>query len=510
MTQVSSNKRIALNTIVLYLRMFITMAISLYISRLVLNELGVVDYGVFNVVGGIVVFVTLISTAFSGSTQRFLSFCLGKKDMNLLKKYFLTILNIHLILAIILLLIAEFISQWILDVYLKIPLSRLDAAHIVYQFSIFTTIFSLISIPYQALLISYEEMTKYAYVSIFEQLLKLSCIIIIGKYCFYDKLIFYSISLFCVGVIVAFSYYRLSSSKHKEIIKYKLYFNKVIFRDIWNFVSWAYLGNLSGILKEQGVNLVIGHWFGVATNAARGVSVQVYNALNSFGLNIASAIRPQITKSFASGDVKRSVQLMAVGTKYSFFMVYLISLPFILKCPYILKLWLGIVPDGTITFTRLMIIMCFMRCTFEPAVTLYLAQGKIKESQIFASISSIVYIFMVSLAFYLGKPAYFSVIIGILFDLLNNIALLYFLNNRIQINILRYMINPLSRIFAVVILSLIILYFLDFSKDYGFLKFISDLLITAFVVFASILVAGLESNEYKLLWGVIIRKLNIQ
>lgn len=490
------NKRLAKNTAILYVRMIFSMALSLYTSRLILSFLGVVDFGVYNVVGGVVTFMSIISAAFSGSCQRFLSICIGRGDYKATRRYFLTILNAHMLLAIVLLLLSEISAYWIINCYLKIPSERLMSAHITYQLSLFATVISLINVPYFSLILSYEEMSIYAYVSIGEQLLRLIGILLLFYLPLSDNLIAFSILVFFISCVVRLCYTKYCKTKYTEIVEYRLYLNKSIFSEIWKFVSWAYLGNLAGILKEQGVNIVIGHWFGVTVNAARAIAVQVYNALNSFGINFLSALRPQITKNFACGNFNRAFLLTAKGSKYAFILLYIIVMPFYVISEEVLKLWLKNVPEGAVIFTKLTLILCFFRCVSDPLSTLYLAQGKIKESQIFSATTSLLCVILASAIFSIGAPAYYSVLLTCFFELLNFISLLFFLKYRICFSILLFVKEAVVPIFFILLSTILPVLLLKTCYDYFYvIPFVVRCFVTMFWCLTMSYYIGLSTNE---------------
>lgn len=255
----SANKRLIKNTLLLYFRMFLSMAMSLYLSRITLSYLGINNYGIYNVVGGVVMLITVVSSAFTSSSQRFLSISLGKDDINGVNRCFLTIQNIHILLAVIFFILAEACSVWMIEDYLTIPKERISAAYVVFHLSVLTTLLTLLNVPYQALLIASEKFSAFAYIGIIEQASKLVAILIL-VHLSGDHLIRYATLLFVLSLSIRLVYAVYARKNFRQITAYRLFIDREKFNEIWRYVSWAYLGNFSGIAKEHGINIVIGHF----------------------------------------------------------------------------------------------------------------------------------------------------------------------------------------------------------------------------------------------------------
>ena len=453
----SENSRIAKNTIVLYIRMFISLLLQLYLSRITLKYLGVDNYGIYNIVGGIVTLMTLLTAGFTSSSSRFLAFYLGRKDYRNLRKYFLTICNIHLLLAGVFFVLGEVVGIWMVNHYVSIPIDRLSAANIVLQCSLATTVFNLMTIPYNALITANEKMSFFAVVSIGNQILQLIMVLCLS-FIIGDRLIWYSVFMFLISFTILSVDNIYCRSRFGKIVKYVPYFNKNIFKDLWSYVSWAYLGNFTGITKEHGVNIIIGHFFGVSVNAARAISMQVYNAVSAFGTNICVAINPQIIKTYARGDYGRSFMLVNEGTKFTFLLVFMMIIPIIFECGFILNLWLTEVPEHAILFCQLMLVLCLVRAAQTPVVNLYLAIGKIKESQIFSSITAVFCLVLTYILFLLGFSAEFSVLVSISLELVNYLYLMILLKRLINLDVIKFHKDTYLRPFIVVLLVVAIVY----------------------------------------------------
>lgn len=360
--------------------MLLLILINLYTSRVILNTLGVEDYGIYNVVGGIVVMFSFLSGSLSTASSRFITYDLGIGDLSLMKKTFGNIVAIHLLLAIIIFILGETIGLWFVMNKLQIPESRTIAALWVYQFSIFSFVFSIISVPYNATIIAHERMKAFAYISIIDAVLKLLIVYLLIIISF-DKLIVYAILFFCVQVFDGIIYV-VYCLKCFEETKAKIIFDRQLFMRIFSFSIWTMNGCLAVAGYTQGVNILLNMFFGPTVNAARGIAVQVQTVVQSFCNNFQMALNPQLTKSYAQNNLKYMHQLLKVSSKFSFFLLYIISLPLMLEAPLVLKWWLGIVPEHTVSFLRLILCASMLVALSRPLVTSVHATGRIKRFQL--------------------------------------------------------------------------------------------------------------------------------
>lgn len=401
-----NNKRIAKNTLLLYARMLFLMVISLYTSRVVLNTLGVEDYGINNVVSGFIGMLGFLSGSLGAASSRFITYDLGIGDMSTMKRTFGNIVTIHLLLAVIILIFGETIGLWFVLNKLQIPENRMTAAIWVYQFSIFSFMLSIVSVPYNATIIAHERMKAFAYISIVDAILKLLIVYLLVVIP-YDKLIIYAILFFCIQIFdrVVYGVY---CYKHFEETKTKLAFNKKLFKEIFSFAVWTMNGNLAVIGYTQGINVLLNMFFGPVVNAARGVAVQVQGVVTGFCNNFQMALNPQLTKSYAQNDLEHMQQLLKVSSKFSFFLLFIISLPLILEAPLVLKWWLGIVPEHTVNFLRLILCSSMLIALSNPLVVSVHATGKIKKFQVIEGtmLLCIVPIAYVLLKFFDIRPEY--------------------------------------------------------------------------------------------------------
>jgi O-antigen/teichoic acid export membrane protein len=320
MTISEDSNRIAKNTIFLYFKMFLTMGVSLYTSRVVLNTLGVTDFGIYNVVGGVVMMFSFLNASMSSATHRFLSFELGKKDFVEFNKVFSTSLNIHAIIAFSILILAETIGLWFLNAHLNIPAERIGAASWVYQFSIFSLMVVILNVPYNATIIAHERMSAYAYISIIDVILQL--IIVFILVCFgFDKLKLYAVLGFCASSISRILT-KMYCKRNFYESKYRYFYDKSLYKTLLNYAGWNLFGNLAAVTFNQGINILLNIFFGPSINAARGIAYQVNGAVNGFVSNFQMAMSPQLVKSYAANERRYMHHLIIQGSNYSFFLFF--------------------------------------------------------------------------------------------------------------------------------------------------------------------------------------------
>lgn len=374
-----NNKRIAQNTLLLYFRMLVIMLVTLFTSRIVLSTLGVVDYGIYNVVGGLVTMMGILNGAMSVSTQRFLTYELGKRDYIRLKQVFSVCLTLFIALSFIVIIFAETIGLWFLHNKMVIPVERMSAALYVYQFSILACVLSLVTNPFNAIIIAHERMNVYAYVSILEVLLKLGVVyllLIIPS----DRLATYGFLILMSQVVVALTYIMYCIRNFPES-HYKFYWERQLFKELISYSGWNLYGSAASLVKGQGLNILLNMFFNPAVNAARAIAYQINSAITQFFTNFYTAVRPQITKYYATGELEEMIKLVFKSSKFSFYLIMLISMPIILEASYIVNLWLGQLPDYVVPFTRLIIIISAIDSMNTPLMTAAQATGRIRLYQ---------------------------------------------------------------------------------------------------------------------------------
>ena len=379
MSQIN-NKRIAKNTIFLYFRMLFLMLISLYTSRVILDALGVEDYGIYNVVGGFVSMFALISAALTSACTRFLNFELGKGDPERQNVVFSTAVTIQWGLAILVAVLSEAIGVWYVNNVMVLSPERLTAANWCFQFSIFNFCMNLITVPYNASIIAHEKMKAFAYVSIFQGLAQLGISFMV-YYEPFDRLVFYALMLMVLQFLIRYMY-QVYCRKHFKECHYRFIVDKPLLKHMFSYSLWHLVGNGAAVLKNHGVNLVLNFFFGPAVNAARGLANHVDGAVNQFASNFMMAMNPQITQSYSRGDLKGMFQLANRGSRFSFYLLFVLALPVIINADYILHIWLKEVPAHTVTFIQLTLISMMITSVSGPLITAQNATGNVRNYQL--------------------------------------------------------------------------------------------------------------------------------
>ncbi|MDE5594638.1 MAG: lipopolysaccharide biosynthesis protein [Muribaculaceae bacterium] len=352
------------------------MGVTLFSFRIILKELGEDGYGIYNVVAGVVILFSFLSAAMTQSTQRFLSYHIGRKDYAELQRVFSMSVNVHIVIAGIILVLAETVGLWFLNTYMSFPAGMLSTANAVYQCSLVTFIIQIFTVPYQASIISNERMSFYAYFSIIEAILKLSAALLL-IFIVDNKVIIYAAALTIVSLCIFFTYRIYCRSKFEHCI-YHYFFDSELFRKILSFSGWNMLGGIGNVGASQGVNIILNIFRGVALNAAMGVSNQVAGAVSSFVSNMQTAFNPQIIKSYAAEDKEYFLSLIFRASRFSFLLIFVIGFPVILCCSTIFDIWLTETPDYAVPFTQLIIIFCMIDAISGPLWTAAQASGKIK------------------------------------------------------------------------------------------------------------------------------------
>lgn len=399
-----NNKRIAKNTLMLYLRMLFIMLVTLYTSRVVLSALGVVDFGIYNLIGGLTVMFSFFGSSLANATQRFLTYEIGKGNVNHLKTIFNTSSLIFFVLTILMIIGIETIGMWLLNYKLVIPEDRENATFVVFQLSVLSIIFTFNGLVFNSVLIAHENMSAYAYIGIVEAGLKLLIAYFLAL-CNGDKLIFYASLFLAVTIITQVLYAVLCFIKYKEC-RYRFTFDKNLLVQMSSFIGWNTFGSSIWVLNQQGINVLLNMFFGPVVNAARGIAFQINNAVTNFTNNFYTAVRPQIVKSYASEDYDYFNSLIFKSSKYSYYLVMVLSMPLILKMDYILKLWLGQVPEHTSIFSRLVLVFSMVDVFTNPLFTAAQATGNLKR---YSLIGGLVFALNFPISYVLlriGCPAY--------------------------------------------------------------------------------------------------------
>ena len=380
MSEISSNKTIAKNTIFLYLRMMFIMLVSLYTSRVILEALGVNDFGIYQIVGGVVTAFSFLNSSLSGATSRFLTYDLGRGDEKSLKDTFASALNIHIGLALIIFLLAETIGLWFFENKLVIPEERMNAARIVYQISVLSCMISITQVPYSASLISHEKMGVFAYMSIIDVSFRLSICYLLYIIP-YDRLVVYAILMFLTLAAMQLIY-RFYCIRHFKECHFKLFYNKEIVKPMLSFSTWDLIGNFGVMMRNNGVNIVLNLFFGPAVNAACGFSGTVQGAVKSFSDNFMTAVRPSIVKTYSIGEYNKMESLMINASKFSFGLMMLLSVPIMFESKFVIDFWLKNPPEYTYEFCTIALAVNLIRVLYSPLVFGIHATGKIRNMSI--------------------------------------------------------------------------------------------------------------------------------
>ena len=467
----SANKRIAKNTLVLYVRMLFTMGISLFTSRVILQTLGVEDYGISSVVGGVISMFTFINAAMVSSTQRYLNFELVRGDANQLRSVFSTSLQIHALIALAIIVLSETVGLWFLNEKLVIPEARMTAAMWVYQCSILSCAVSIMSTPYNAVIVAHEKMSAFAYISILDVSLKLLVVYLLVVLPF-DKLIILAILNLLVQLFIRYIY-TLYCHRHFPESYFQFRFNKTLFKEMFGFAGWSFWGNLAAILYTQGLNMMLNIFFGPIVNAARGIAVQVQSAVRQFVGGFQTALNPQITKNYASNNLPQMHSLMFRSARFSFLLLFLLSLPVLMETKFILTLWLKTVPDDAVIFTQIMICISLIYTTANPCIIANQATGKVKIYQMVVGGILLLILPISYVVLKLGAPAYSVFIVHFCIESLAQFSRMYMLRKLIHLPLWQYMKNIYIPIVSTVAIAIILPLVVRMQVAEGWLRFLA-------------------------------------
>lgn len=499
-----NNKRIAKNTLLLYIRMFIMLIVGLYTSRVVLNILGVTDYGIYNIIGGVVVLFSFLNNALISATQRFLNFYLGKDDLHAVQKVFCMSMNSYIILSAIFLFLAESIGLWFVETQLNIPEERMQAALWVYQFTIITFIVNLIKIPYNASIIAYEQMDFYAYVSLIEVILKLLVVYLLYITTL-DKLILYSLFYTLVPILMVVIY-KLYCNKKFMTTKYIWIWDKTIFRNLFSFSGWSLFGSAANMTAQQGLNILINMFFGVTANAAVGIANQVSSHVFQFISNFQIAFQPQIVKTYAANQISDFHKLIFRSAKFSYFMMFILSLPIWLTTNNLLHFWLGKVPEYTAIFCQLILGFLIIESITAPLWMSVQATGKIKRYQIWMAICIFLNFPITYITFKLGFPVYAAWIVRIIVNLFTFVVRCFYMKKYLNFPIYQFVKAVIYPIILVSITSIPIPLCTTYYLGNSFVGFCIIVLTSIIICSFAIFKLGLEKEEKEIVKSIIYKK----
>lgn len=453
--------RVAKNTLILYLRMAITLFISLYSTRLVLLALGVSDFGLFNVVGGVIAMLGFLNSSMAAATQRFMSFTHGTGDVEKIKRIFNVSTILHWGIAFVIFGLLEIVGFFLFNGILNIDPARIGMAKIIYQFMIVSTIFTVISVPYEAVLTSHENMTVYAILGVFEAVAKLGIAFYI-TYSSLDHLLMYGL-LIAVLAIILLILKRIYCHKYYTECKINIryYYDKVLLKEMGGYAGWSLMGNSANMITNYGQGIVINLFFGTVVNAAQGVASQISGQLNVLAITLIKALNPVLGKSEGAGNRKGMLKAAFMGSKISFFLLMLLYIPFFIELPFIFKVWLKKVPEFAIIFARLLMVRSLIEQLFITIASTISAQGNIKAFQLRASLLLLFPLIVSYILFEFGYPPYTMYIVFIVYALFASINILYTSVVNCQLPLFDFLRNVLFRCllsFLIVFLLAIIPY----------------------------------------------------
>ncbi len=489
----------------LFFRMALLMIVTLYTSRVILKVLGVEDYGIYSAVGGFVTMFAIISGSLSAAISRFLTFELGKGTEARIREVFSTSVIIQLFIALIVLILSETIGVWFINTQMTIPSERLYAANWVFQFSIITFVVNLISVPYNATIVAHEHMEAFAFFSILESLLRLliSYMIFISPI---DNLIFYS-CLMCLSSVLMRLIYGIYCHKRFPDSKFCWILDKPLLREMFSFAGWNFIGAGAGILRNQGVNILLNIFCGPLVNAARGIAMQVTSAVQQFTNSFTTALKPQITKSYASGNKEYAFSLVFKGAKLSYILLLLLSLPIILESHTILQIWLGVVPDYSVTFVQLVLIYGLAESISYTMITLMLATGNIRNYQILVGGCQMLNFPLSYFLLKYGFPPECTFVVSIIVAFVCMFLRLIMLKRMIALPISSFLRNVFVRVLGVSVASLIFPLFLVHYMEPSFLRLLYTTIISTFTILFFALTLGCTTSERHFILNKVVTML---
>lgn len=481
----SENSRIAKNTVFMYVRMAITMVVGLYTSRVVLRVLGVEDYGLYNVIGGIISLFTVLNAALVNTTSRFITVSLAKGNAHETRQIFNMSFLLHLAVGVIIVVLGETVGLWYLHSKLVIPEGREFAAEWLYQFTIVSAFLATLVVPYNASIVAHERLNVYATIQIIDVFINLGIVVVL-QYVSFDKLIFYALlilllKVFDIVVNILYCY------QHFYEVKFLLYWNWKKLQEILSFVGWASVGSFTAMFYSQGINLLLNAFSGPAANAARGLTVHVTSVVRQVAVNIQTAINPQIIKTHSSGEIPRMHTLVCASSRYCYYMLLIIILPVMFETKFILQLWLGSVPDYTVNFIRIILISIIFDAFVNPMYTANLASGKLNIYYLPISINSIVFIFITYLVIKITRIPESVYLCTLVQTIIGVIIRIFVMNKQIHLTPITYIKRAILPTMAVTIIASVIpalLYmYLSISAISSLVIIFVSMISTVFVIY---------------------------
>lgn len=508
LTNSTNKKRIAKNTFMLYIRMLFLMIVNLYTSRVILQALGVEDYGVYNAIAGFIAMFSMVSSAIAGAISRFITFVLGQGDKDKLKKVFSTAIIIQLTLAAIVVVLVEAVGVWFLNTHMTIPDGREVAANWVLQFALVTFVLNLWSTPYNAALIAHEKMAAFAYIGIFEGVANL--IIAFMVMCSpFDRLIVYG-AFICLIALITRMIYNGYCKKHFDECIFNWTFDYKLFREMFSFAGWNFIGSISGLLRDQGINILFNVFCGPIINAARGLAIQVQTAVFKFSSNFYVAVQPQITKSYASDNVDESHDLVLRSSRFAFLLLTALIVPLITETDFILQLWLKEVPAHTTAFVQIILLCTLIDSLSTPLIYLMLATGNIKRYQIVVGLFNFINFPVAWIILYCGGSPELAQLSIIFFSLGALILRISMLRPLTHFPVRDFMVSTVSRCLFIVTICFIVSLTISQKMDNGLSRFILNFSVTELTLGILLLTLGLNTGEKKFIFEKVNAFINKQ
>lgn len=499
----TNSSRLAKNTLLLYFRQILIMAVSLYTVRVVLNTLGAEDYGIYNVVAGVVTMFGFLSGAMASSSQRYFSYDLGKNDAEHLKTTFSVTFQIYVLIALVIVALAETLGLWFVNTKLVIADGRMTAANWIFQAAIVSFLLSLITTPYMASIIAHENMSVYAYVSIVEASMKLGIVFLL-KILPYDKLILYSLLMMSVALVNT-SIYRIYCHKKYEECRVRFIKDGALLKEIISYSGWNLFGNIAGMIKNQGISILLNLHFGAIVNAARGIASQVNSAVSSFAQNFSTALRPQIIKSYAANQKDETMRLVYRGCKFTFFLMYIFTLPLCLEMKGVLGLWLKNVPDYSVIFTQLTLIEVLVDSISFPIMALAQATGKIRLYQGVVGGILLLNLPLSYVALMQGFPPYSVMLVMIALSITAFIVRLFIVAKLSGLSVKQFIVKTIIPCFVVSSCSVIVPIFFVNKIEESILRIFATVFISVVCTALCILFLGMTKNER----NVVLKKITL-
>ena len=499
-------RRIAKNTLMLYIRMLFMMFLGLYTSRIVLQALGESDYGIYNVVGGVVAMFVMISGALNSAVSRFITFEMGKGSEAQLNKVYSTAVTIQLILAAVVVAIAEPVGLWFINNEMTIDSASIPAARNVLHFSILAFVINLMSVPQMASITAHEKMSAYAAIGILDGSLRFGTALLVKNFAG-DRLIYYA-ALMTLTVLIVRAAYGIYCRINFAECRYKPVFDRPLMKEMFSFAGWNFIGVTAGVLRDHGGNILVNVFSGsVAVNAARGVALQLSNAVQSFVTNFMTAVNPQITKSYAAGEKDYMFSLMRKSSRMAYYLLFIIALPVLFNMEALLDLWLDEVPQMSVGFARLFLILALSESLSGPLMTGMLATGKIRNYQIFVG-GLVMLNFPISYIFLkLDASPEITVVVAIVISQICLAARLYMLKKMLDFPVREYLRRVYINVIKVTVVAAVISSVLHRFVPGGFLGFVAGVVVCVVCAGLSILFIGCSQSERKELLQMVVRRI---